>query len=129
MATWKRFEDMDVWKKARVLSTEIHRLTAKGACERDYAFVRQIRSAALSIMSNIAEGFERDGNREFSSFVSIAKGSAGEVRSQLYAALDVGYASEEEIERLYALAAEIARMLSGLMSYLRDSEMRGRKFS
>ena len=82
MATWQRCEDIDAWQKARKLSAAIHVLSAEGPCSRDYTFVRQIRSAALSVMSNIAEGFERDGSREFANFVSIAKGSAGEVRSQ-----------------------------------------------
>jgi len=81
MATWTRFEDIEAWKKARVVSAQIHLLTAEGKCFRDYAFVRQIRAAALSAMSNVAEGFERDGNKEFCNFVSVAKGSAGEVRS------------------------------------------------
>jgi four helix bundle protein len=128
MATWKRFEDIDAWKKARALSKEIHVLTADGKCSRDYAFVKQFRSAALSIMSNIAEGFERDGNREFASFVSIAKGSAGEVRSQLYSALDVGYCSEADFDRLYGMATEISRMLGGLLNYLCNTEVRGLKF-
>ncbi|WP_020473758.1 four helix bundle protein [Zavarzinella formosa] len=128
MATWNRFEDMEVWQKARVLSARIHGMTMQGACSKDFAFVRQIRSAAVSIMSNIAEGFERDGNREFIQFLSIAKGSTGEVRSQLYSALDVGYSSPENFEELYLMTVEIGRMLSGLMKYLQQVDMKGRKF-
>jgi four helix bundle protein len=128
MATRTRFEDIDAWQKARRLSARIHELTAKGKWSRDYAFVRQIRDAALSVMSNIAEGFERDGNREFCNHVTIAKGSAGEVRSQLYSALDVGYCTQQEFDSLYASVTEISRMLGGLMKYLRDTDIRGHKF-
>lgn len=128
MATWTRFEDIDAWKKARQLSADIYRMTAAGASSRDYAFVRQIRAAAVSIMPNIAEGFERDGNKEFCNFVSIAKGSAGEVKAQLYVALDVGYCSQTVFDRLQNLAGEIGRMLGGLMKYLRETEVKGHKF-
>ncbi len=128
MATWKRFEDIDAWKKARVLSAQIHFITADGKVSKDYSFVRQIRSAGLSVMSNIAEGFERDGSKEFANFVSIAKGSAGEVRSQLYTALDVGYCSQTDFDRLYALSSEVSRMLAGLLNYLCNTEFRGLKF-
>jgi four helix bundle protein len=128
VATWTRFEDIDAWKKARLLTADVYRLTAAGPCSRDYAFVRQIRAAAVSIMSNIAEGFERDGNKEFCNFVSIAKASTGEVKSQLYAALDVGYCSQAEFDRLYLLTTDIGRMLAGLMRYLRDTDFKGQKF-
>ena len=128
MATWQRFEDIEAWQKARVLSKEILVFTRDGSCARDFLFCRQIRDAANSIMSNIAEGFERDGNKEFHQFVSIAKGSAGEVRSHLYNALDAEYIPEELFARLYALANEIGRMLAGLLRYLERTDYRGRKF-
>jgi four helix bundle protein len=128
MATWTRFEDIDAWKKARILSAQVHLLTAEGKCSRDYGFVRQIRDAARSVMSNIAEGFERDGTKEFCNFVSVAKGSAGEVRSQLYSGLDVGYFTQADFDKLYALVTEVSRMLAGLMQYLRNTDIRGHKF-
>jgi four helix bundle protein len=128
MATWQRFEDIEAWQKARRLSAAIYELTADGKWSKDYAFVRQIRDAALSVMSNIAEGFERDGNKEFAHFASIAKGSAGEVRSQLYAALDVRYCTQADFDRLYGLVIEISRMLAGLIQYLCRTDIKGLKF-
>lgn len=126
MATILRFEDMDGWKMARELTKDA--VTAKGNFARDLGLSNQIRRAAVSVMSNIAEGFERDGNKEFCNFLSIAKGSAAEVRSQLYVALDQGYISEHEFQTIYAKANENGRVIAGLMKYLRSSEVRGLKF-
>ena len=127
MATWQRFEDIDAWQKARVLSREILRFT-NAKCPRDFIFCRQIRDAAQSVMSNIAEGFERDGTKEFHRFASVAKGSAGEVRSHLYTALDADYLTQEEFDRLYAMGDEIGRMLGGLLRYLERTDYRGNKY-
>ena len=88
MATIVRFEDLDAWKIARELTRDVYRVTSGEKFSRDFGLKDQIRKASVSIMSNVAEGFERDGNREFCNFLSIGKGSAGEVRSQLYVALD-----------------------------------------
>jgi len=129
MSTWTRFEDIDAWKKARALSALIYRITTMGPGAKDFAFVRQIREASLAIMSNIAEGFERDGNKEFMQFLSIAKASAGEVKSQLYVAMDGGYCTPPEFNELYALASEIGMLIGGLMRYLRQCNLKGRKFS
>ena len=96
---------------------------AKGFGLRD-----QIRRATVSIMSNIAEGFERGGDKEFSQFIALAKGSAGEVRSQLYVALDQGYISKDSFDRLSEVTININRMLAGLMKYLRISGYRGSKY-
>jgi len=88
MATFNNFEDIEAWQKARQLTKRIYEITKKGALAKDYGLKDQIRRASVSIMSNIAEGFERGGNKEFIQFLSTAKGSSGEVRSQLYVIVD-----------------------------------------
>jgi four helix bundle protein len=128
MATITRFEDLDAWKIARELTTEIYRITSSGKFSRDFGLRDQIRKASVSIMSNVAEGFERDGNREFCNFLSIGKGSVGEVRSQLFVALDQGYISREEFESLYSLARKSGRVIAGLAAYLRKAGYSGNKF-
>jgi four helix bundle protein len=128
MATIHRFEDIEAWKKARELNREVYRITRGKDFSHDYALRDQIRKASISIMSNIAEGFERDGNAEFRQFLSIAKGSAGEVRSQLYAALDAEYIDQPTFDRITALAFEAIRLINGFIRYLEQSELSGRKF-
>jgi len=128
MATILRFEDIDGWKMGRELTREVYRVTSEGNFARDFGLVNQIRKASVSIMSNIAEGFERDGNKEFGNFLSIAKGSAGEVRSQLYVALDQSYITEQQFETIYSKADENGRIIGGLMKYLRRSDVPGVKF-
>src|SRR5215203_6999356 len=125
MATILRFEDLDGWKMGRELTREVYRVTSEGNFARDFGLVNQIRKASVSIMSNIAEGFERDGNKEFGNFLSIAKGSAGEVRSQLYVALDQSYITEQQFETIYSKADENGRIIGGLMKYLGQSDVRG----
>ncbi len=95
-----------------------------GDFARDYGFRDQICRASVSITSNIAEGFERKSNKAFQSFLAIAKGSAGEVRSQLYAALDIGYIDDDKFHQLSAQATEIGKMLSGLIGYLETKSSR-----
>jgi four helix bundle protein len=122
MAKIERFEDIDAWKKARVLTNRVYAVTNAGTFARDFQLRDQIRSACVSAMSNIAEGFERGGgDKEFARFLSIAKGAAGEVRSQLYVALDVNYITTAEFEELTQLAVEIARFLSRFMQYLNST--------
>ena len=128
MAKITRFEDIESWKKARELAKSVYGITLKDRFSRDFGLRDQIRRAAVSVLSNIAEGFERDGDREFIQFLSLAKGSCGEVRAQLYVALDQEYLDEEEFEALSASAVEISRMISGLIKYLRQSGMQGRKY-
>ncbi len=99
MATFKKFEDIKAWQKSRELTNEIYEATAQGDFARDFGLKDQIRRAAVSIMSNIAEGFERSGTGEFVQFLAIAKGSSGEVRSQLYVALDQQYLSCPAVRR------------------------------
>lgn len=119
MAAIQRFEDIEAWKRARVLTNLVFQITGGAAFDRDYGFRRQMRDAALSVMPNIAEGYERDsGDKDFRHFLSIAKGSAGEVRSQLYAALDNSFISQTQFDEASALTTEVCRMLQRFMSYL-----------
>jgi four helix bundle protein len=128
MATIKKFEDLESWKVAREITKEIYRISKNDLFIRDYGLRDQICRASVSIMSNIAEGFERDGNKEFINFLSIAKGSSGEVRSQLYVALDQNYISENEFKVLYGKTTQNSRLIAGLMSYLKQSNIRGVKY-
>ncbi|MCA1625085.1 MAG: four helix bundle protein [Acidobacteria bacterium] len=124
----KRFEDLEVWKLAREVTKLIYGVSSGGTFSRDFALVNQIRRASISIVSNIAEGFERNGDKEFSQFLAIAKGSCGEVRAQLYVALDQNYIDEKEFALIENKLIETSRTLSGLMKYLQQSELRGSKF-
>lgn len=128
MSAFQRFEDIDAWQKARELTKAIYALSNDGQFARDFGLRDQIRRASVSIMSNIAEGFERGGDKEFFQFVSLAKGSSGEVRAQLYVALDAGYIDQQTFSRLSDMATQINRMLAGLMKYLRSSELKGSKY-
>jgi four helix bundle protein len=125
--TIKRFEEIEAWQKTRQLTANIYRSTSTGLFAKDFGLRDQIRRAAVSSMSNIAEGFKRDGNKEFIQFLSVAKGSTGEVRSQLYVALDAGFLDQAQFTELFGSAEEASRLIAGFMSYLRESEMRGRK--
>jgi four helix bundle protein len=128
MATIGKFEDITAWQKAREMTRMIYKCSRRGEFARDFSLKDQIRRSSSSVMSNIAEGYERDGNREFIQFLSQAKGSCGEVRSQLYVAMDQEYITDEEFKIFRDMAVETSKMLSGLMSYLRQSEKRGRKY-
>ena len=128
MAKITRFEEIESWKRSRELTRLIYRITLKQKFSRDFGLRDQIRRAAVSILSNIAEGFERDGDKEFIQFLSLAKGSCGELRAQLYVALDQEYIDQQEFLALRNLAVEISRMISGLIKYLRQSGMQGRKY-
>lgn len=118
MASVRRFEDLEVWREARALVHAVYLATQRPAFARDFGLRDQIRRAAVSIPSNVAEGFERGGDREFARFLRIAKGSAGEVRTQLYLAGDLGYLSEADLTRLLADAERIARRLGALIRHL-----------
>jgi four helix bundle protein len=121
MATAQKFEDMEVWQVTRLLVKDIYRVSNSGQFSKDFGLKDQIRRAAISILSNIAEGFERSGNREFVHFLYIAKGSAGELRAQLYAALDQAYLTDRDFESLSKSSELVARQLSGLIKYLQRS--------
>ncbi len=118
-----RFEDLIAWQKARILTGAVYRATSEGLFNKDFGLREQIRRAAVSTMSNIAEGFERGSAAEFSRFLSIAKASCAELRSQLYVAVDVGYLNEAAFDVLIAQADEVARIIGGL----RDSAKRRRE--
>jgi four helix bundle protein len=128
MATFKKFEDIGAWQRSRELTKEIYRITSKGDFARDFGLKDQIRRASVSVMSNIAEGFERSGTGEFTYFLATAKGSAGEVRSQLYVALDQEYIDQTVFEPLRVSVTEISKMVSGLMAYLKESGLKGTRF-
>jgi four helix bundle protein len=128
MATIKKFEDITAWQQARILSKNIYILTNQKFFSNDFGLKNQIRSASGSLMDNIAEGFERGGRNEFIQFPGIAKASVGEVRSQLYRALDQEYISKERFDELYKLADDIGKMISALMAYLNKTDIKGEKF-
>jgi len=127
MAKVKKFEEIQSWKKARSLTKQIYTATLAGPFAKDFGLRDQIRRAAVSILSNIAEGFERGGDKEFLQFLAVAKGSAGELRAQLYVALDQQYMSQEQFAALSQEATEISRLISGFMRYLKQPDLRGSK--
>lgn len=129
MAKINSFEDIQAWQKARELNKEIYKVSNNGSFSKDFGLRDQIRRASISILSNIAEGFERNGSKEFKQFLSISKGSAGEVRAQLYAALDLEYITKEEFEKLNKLVIDTSKMISGFINYLSTSELKGAKFN
>lgn len=124
----KSFEEMDVWNKSRMLVNFIYRITKNSEFCRDLSLIDQIRRASVSVMSNIAEGFERGSNTEFMQFLYISKGSAGEVRTQLYVALDQGYITKGEFQEGKGLCVDISGQISGLIQYLKGSGLKGEKF-
>jgi four helix bundle protein len=121
------FEQFIAWQKARDLTREVYRITRQPAIARDFGFSNQIQRAAVSVMSNIAEGFERGGRPEFAQFLSIAKASCGEVRSLLYVAFDAGYIDSATFEDLRQQAIETGRLVGGLRASVarqRDAQSR-----
>jgi four helix bundle protein len=128
VATFQSFEEIEAWQKARELTRKIYTATNRGSFAKDFGLRDQIRRASVSVMSNIAEGYERSGTGEFNHFLAIAKGSAGEVRSQLYIAADQSYIDQETFRHLINLATETARMIAGLMNYLRATQLKGTKY-
>lgn len=116
MSKIEGFEDLIAWQKARVLTREIYAVSRNGAFAKDFGLADQIQRAAVSVMSNIAEGYERGNPTEFHRFLVIAKASCAELRSQLYVALDTGYLDEHTFEHLMGQAVEVGRVLGGLRS-------------
>ena len=128
MSTVRDFEELAIFQKARELSKKIYPVTNKEGFKSDFRFVQQIRAAAGSIMDNIAEGFERGGNKEFLNFLYIAKGSCGEVRSQLIRANDIGYLTSQEYDELYS---ECRKLSAGIMNFIKEikaSDITGAKY-
>ena len=128
MATISRFEDLEIWKEARRLAKEIHNISIETELKSDFRFRDQIKSSSGSVMDNIAEGFERDGNLEFRQFLSVAKVSAGETRSQLYRALDYGYITEEKFEKLKSEYENLSGKIKNFITYLNKKDFKGNKF-
>ena len=124
---FKTFEEINAWQNARVLVRDVYAVTRSGDFCKDYGLKDQIQRAAVSICSNIAEGFERRGNREFIQFLWIAKGSAAEVRSQLYNARDLGYLTDGQFESLHDAAKQIGGMLFNLITVLSDTDTRAKQ--
>jgi four helix bundle protein len=125
----ERFEDLVAWQKARALTKAIYQVTHQGAFARDFGLAGQIQRASVSIMSNIAEGFERGGRAEFHQFLSTAKASCAELRSQLYVALDACYLDDVVFNQLMTQAEEVARIVGGLRASVqrqRDEQRRNR---
>jgi four helix bundle protein len=110
----RRFEDLIAWQKGRAMTARVYQVTTRGGFARDFGLRDQMRRAAVSVMSNIAEGFERGSAAEFHRFLTIAKGSCAEVRSQLYVALDVGYVQHAEFAKPLADSEEVGRVIGGL---------------
>ena len=128
MAVVSDFEELAIFQKARELSKKIYPITQRGEFKYDTRFVQQIRASAGSIMDNIAEGFERTGNKEFLNFLYIAKGSCGEVRSQLIRANDLGYMTKEEYDELYTECRKLSAGIMNFIKEIRTSEYAGAKY-
>ena len=128
MSTIKHFEDIEAWKTARQLTILIYRLTEQGAFAKDYGLKDQIRRAAVSVMSNIAEGFESQTQAQFVRYLGRAKASAGEVRSQLYVAFDIQYLTKEQFDQAFNLADKAIRQIFRFMAYL-ESHPESRRIS
>jgi len=123
-----RFEDLEIWQEARELSRYVFKITSLGSFINDYKFKNQIRSSSGSVMDNIAEGFERDGNREFTQFLSIAKGSCAETRSQSYRAFDYNYIDQTQFDEIMERTERLLNKIGSFMKYLKRSDFKGTKY-
>ena len=128
MATVNRFEDLEIWQLSRNLYQKNSRLTEKIRKKNDFRFADQMKSAAGSIMDNIAEGFERNSRLEFQNSLSISKGESGELKSQVYRALDDGYISKEEFDEPYEDADKVSKKIANFIKYLNGTQIKGLKF-
>ncbi|HOW53695.1 MAG TPA: four helix bundle protein [Syntrophorhabdaceae bacterium] len=126
--TVQNFEDLQIWQEARKLTNSVYEVTKLPTFANDFGLINQIRRASISIGSNIAEGYERGGNQELMQFLSVAKGSSGEVRSQLYLALDLGYVEKEECEKLIDEFKKLTAMINSFIKYLKKTSYKGMKY-
>lgn len=120
MASIQKFEDIKAWQKSRVLTKDIYKTTRLKSFDNDFDLIRQIRRAAVSVMANIAEGFERKRDKQFAHFLDISMGSLAELKSHLYICLDLEYVKEKDFERLTIQIDEIGKMSNALRKYLKD---------
>ena len=127
MATWSKFEDLPIWQEARALAKDIYRLTSTEQFAKDIRFCSQIRAASGSVMDNIAEGFEKENNKEFIQFLYISKGSCGEVRSQLHRAMDVGFISAEDYTIYIEKTLSLGTSIYNFIRYLKTSDLSGQR--
>ncbi len=125
---YSTFEELPIWQNARELAKFVFEMTSKEPFCNDFKFKDQVRGASGSVMDNIAEGFERSGNKEFVQFLYIAKGSCGETRSQSYRAFDFNYIVQETLEELKHKTTEISSEIAGLIKYLKNSDFKGSKY-
>lgn len=128
MATITQFEDLEIWKSARELSKDICKIADREIFKTDFKLKNQIKGSAGSVRDNIAEGFERDGNAECKQFLSISKGSSGELRSQVYRCMDNNFISENEFENLKAKCEISSVKIKNFMTYLQNRDFKGNKF-
>jgi four helix bundle protein len=128
MATITKFEDLEIWQEARKLAKEVFILSKETDLKTEFRFKEQIKASSGSVMDNIAEGFERDGNLEFRQFLSIAKGSAGETRSQIYRLYDCEYISEEQFKELKNKYEKLSGKIKNFITYLNKKNFKGNKF-
>ena len=128
MGTVKRFEDLEIWSAARIICDDIFSLKLNSDLKNDYKLYHQLNGSSGSIMDNIAEGFERNGNREFIQFLAVAKASCGETRSQLYRALDRNYLSQEDFDTFYNKLIQLSKQIGSFINYLQKSDYKGTKF-
>jgi four helix bundle protein len=128
MATITKFEDLEIWQEARKLANEVFILSKETDLKTDFRFKEQIKASSGSVMDNIAEGFERDGNLEFRQFLSVAKGSAGETRSQIYRLYDCEYISEEQFKDLKNKYENLSGKIKNFITYLNKKDFKGNKF-
>ncbi|ADF50577.1 MAG: four helix bundle protein [Zunongwangia sp.] len=128
MATIKQFEDLEIWQKAREICRIVYETKKNTNLKNDFKLYNQLNGSSGSIMDNIAEGFERNGNREFIQFLSIAKASCGETRSQLYRAFDRGYLNDDDFEDFKTKVISLSRQINGFIDYLQKSDFKGTKF-
>lgn len=123
MGRLNTFEELECWKRSRLFNNEIYKITKNNYFKEDYDLRRQIRRASISVSSNIAEGFERNTDNEFKHFLYIAKGSAGEVRSQIYLAFDLNYIDKQTYQSLLKNVSTISKIISGLIKYLEKTKI------